>query len=412
MYSSAVPIYCHVPLQTETIAAKDGMRYKLTPFAYKEQKSSFQQQIRLDKNIQISRRLSTYSIYYHRRPQEPWFNIRITLERSDGDAKSRGEPAIPAASLRKPWSEFQRLHYLLLTDEFGCNEEVKAQLPPLPPGPTLPTSSRGRGDGHGSGRSNCNVADGLDAYLKALLGVPAVVQSQVFSGFLEHSRHVEGEGLGGWGGGCRSRAESGKSNNDKNSTGGGAPKAPETAVDFLLQPFDYREAYVPRRSVHTECIDVLRGESVVWKFEVLDHLDINFSVVFRPHPVALPPGVVDDGNTSHFTLSNDAVPKRDASSEATSSAKPNERTRRSGWWGGGGSGSATVTSRENGESKEKADSGAKSGKRAEEGGGGGSEGAQKVNKEEKDQTVHLPTRYSTGGGDLVQGSFTCPSDGT
>lgn len=348
-----------------------------------------------------------YSISYRRRPQEPWFNIRITLERGDVDAKSKGEPAIPATSLRKPWSEFQRLHYLLLTDEFGCNEEVKAQLPPLPPGPTLPTSSGGRGD---DGRCNAEVADGLDAYLKALLGVPAVVQSQVFSGFLEHGRrHGEGEGLGGWGGGCRSRAESGRSNNGKNSTDDEVPKAPETAVDFLLQPFDYREAYVPRRSVHTECIDVLRGESVVWKFEVLDHLDINFSVVFRPHPVSLSPGVLNDGNTCHFTPPSIAVPKGDASSEATSSRKPNGRTRRSGWWSGG-SGNATVTSRDNGESKQKTESDAKSGKCAENG-GGGSGGARTVNKE-KNQTVHLPTRYSTGEGDLVQGSFTCPADGT
>ena len=289
-----------------------------------------------------------------------------------------------------------------MTDEFGCDEDVKAQLPSLPS--ELPPTTNGGNDG--DMKSNADVvAGGLDAYLKALLAVPAVVQSEVFSGFLEaQGRRCEereeggggGDVGGGWSGG--SRAE--KVNNiygDTNIHGTGAPRTPETAVDFLLQPFDYGEAYVRRRSKHTERIDVLRGESVVWKFEVLDHLDINFSVVFRPHPVPLSPLVPEVA-----TCENDgAEPSENPSLKATTSSKPNGRSRRSGWWGSGSGGDSNVGRR----GEVKAGCGAKAGAEA-----GGSERESALAP--KKQIVHLPTRYSTGGGDLVQGSFTCPADGT
>ncbi|CAN0321634.1 unnamed protein product, partial [Hapterophycus canaliculatus] len=115
--------------------------------------------------------------------------------------------------------------------------------------------------------SSADLAQGLDAYLKGLMVIPAVVRSQVFSGFLEeHSS------------GSRRHGHAGEAGEE----------GPETAIDFLLQPFEYGQAYVPRRAEHTESIDVLRGESVVWKFEVMDHLDIDFSVTFRPRPVTSP----------------------------------------------------------------------------------------------------------------------------
>lgn len=359
--------------------------------------------------------------------QEHWFNIEITLERDDGNGDSAGERRPPqaavvrAASLRKPWSEFLRLHYLLLTDEFGCDDEVKEKLPALPAGPSKPTSGDGGGGTSSnegsyscgvsvdsSGISSAEIALGLDAYLKALLAVPAVVQSQVFSGFLEKSRGQRRadreeeqeeerrragsatgwrrEGCSGWGG------------------GGEARKSPETAIDFLLQPFEYSKVYLPRRAQHTESIDVLRGESVVWKFEVLDHLDIDFSVTFRPQPAAaapFPPHDVGDGGQLSVGAGGPVAPEsspgpRGLRGEASSSAASNDRRssseaegKLSRWWGrGGGAGCKSAI-------------GAAASDRA----GGGDGG-------EKEQTVHLPTRYSTGGGDPVQGSFSCPAAGT
>lgn len=362
--------------------------------------------------------------------KEHWFNIDITLE-PDGEGLAAGEgppPPVHAASLRKPWSEFQRLHYLLLADEFGCDEAVKEKLPALPARPTTAVarggvagvSSCGSGGG-GSGStddsfgssvnssSSAELAQGLDAYLKALLAVPAVIQSQVFSGFLEeHSvrrRHR----------GTNNKDEEKESGGDGSagvcSAGEEARKSPETAIDFLLQPFEYGRAYVPRRAEHTESIDVLRGESVVWKFEVLDHLDIDFSVTFRPHPLAAsshrpaeadedggrPPtaeqeedrGVLDDGvglpsSPGPRGAGNGGVATSSANGDRGSTEAGRKRSR---WWGrsGGCEGAAGDAD------------------------GGTGEGPVSATKGE---TVHLPTRYSTGGGDPVQGSFSCPAAGT
>ncbi|CAM9431368.1 unnamed protein product, partial [Ectocarpus fasciculatus] len=380
---------------------------------------------------------STTTDLYDESAEEHWFNIDITLE-PDGEGLPAGEgppPPVHAASLRKPWSEFQRLHYLLLADEFGCDEAVKEKLPALPARPPSAVtrggvagiSSCGSGGGGGGGgggsgstdgsfgssvnsSSSAELAQGLDAYLKALLAVPAVIQSQVFSGFLEeHSRR-------------RRHRSPNKDDEEKESGGDGsagacsageeARKSPETAIDFLLQPFEYGRAYVPRRAEHTESIDVLRGESVVWKFEVLDHLDIDFSVTFRPHPLAAssrrPPEAGEDGGRPPTAeeeeedcgvLDADADLPRSpgprgvgsggvAASSANGDGGSTEAGRkRSRWWGrsGGCEGAA--------------------------GGADGGTGGGGVNAP-KGETVHLPTRYSTGSGDPVQGSFSCPAAGT
>eukprot|EP00903_Cladosiphon_okamuranus_P007092 g6891.t2 len=396
---------------------------------------------------------------YDESAEEHWFNIDITLERDGGQGMGDRPPAVVrAASLRKPWSEFLRLHYLLLTDEFGCDEAVKEQLPALPAGPPRPTSdgvagvssSSGGGGGGGGGggtssnESSCNgsidansssssaeIARRLDAYLKALLAIPAVVQSQVFSGFLEKKssgqrRADRGEeqeeerrragsaagrrdGCSGWDGGGGGGA------------GGGQPhKSPETAIDFLLQPFEYSKVYLPRRAQHTESIDVLRGESVVWKFEVMDHLDIDFSVTFRPQPVGAgspfsPPDGAGDGDQfpgeaggAAVAVAPDASPGPRGAGGETSAAANNGRRSSEGegklsrWWGRGDGGAGCKSA----SFKSSVEAGAASDVAT---GGGGGEG---VAKEDKEQTVHLPTRYSTGGGDPVQGSFSCPAAGT
>ncbi|CBN75833.1 conserved unknown protein [Ectocarpus siliculosus] len=299
---------------------------------------------------------STTTDLYDESAEEHWFNIDITLE-PDGEGLAAGEdppPPVHAASLRKPWSEFQRLHYLLLADEFGCDE--------------------------------------------------------VFSGFLEeHSRRRHR--------GANKEDEEKESGGDGSagacSTGEEARKSPETAIDFLLQPFEYGRAYVPRRAEHTESIDVLRGESVVWKFEVLDHLDIDFSVTFRPHPLASSSrrpleadedggrpstaeeqeeedrGVLDAGvglasSPGPRGVGNGGVAASSANGDSSGTEAGRKRSR---WWGrsGGCEGAAGD---------------------ADGGTGGGAVSAP------KGETVHLPTRYSTGGGDPVQGSFSCPAAGT
>lgn len=362
--------------------------------------------------------------------QEPWFSIDITLERKDG------KPPAPNVSLHKPWSEFQRLHYLLFTDEFGCNEAVKEQLPTLPAGPRSPPTTNGDdtyagkdGEGGSSGGSggltgSPDLANGLDAYLNALLAVPAVVQSQVFSGFLEDRSSVETskEDVQEEESGGRSlvgRRTSDPSGGSRDSVGGGTHgenrslKIPETAIDFLLQPFDYGKAYLPRRAEHTERIDVIRGESVVWKFKVMDNLDIDFSAVFRPHPVAVPSRRFDHatgGSGSEATSTSNSDGDEKAMSSPTPKGESSAGTlksggttvaqkarRRSSWWGshndGGGGGAAPG---------------------APQGDGGGQGGEQVETEDEtlNDQAVHLRTRYGTGAEDSVQGSFTCPADGT
>lgn len=344
------------------------------------------------------------------------------------------------------------MHYLLLTDEFGCNTSVKDQLPTLPAIQELSVGSGDReGNGVGGGddgdakagglKSNKDeVAEKLDAYLNTLLSIPAVVRSQVFGGFLDDGSRreagAENDVENDTAKGQTSESDGGKGGAEAKGDADGAsgeelPREPETAIDFLVQPFDYTSAYVPRRASHTERIDVLRGESVVWKFEVLDHLDIDFSVVFRPHPVAvfahageadgLPPeetlsiprivgvgGGNDDGELPDGGATDAASAKDNAGGTESQGKGKNgspgdkgKRPRADGggsWWSGGSSAGV----------KERTDDdvqvlGGKAGAAA---------GATAGDDQGEESTVHLPTRYSTSGEDPVQGSFTCASDGT
>lgn len=356
--------------------------------------------------------------------QEPWYSIEISLEGERGGGSGSAAHPPPRALLRKPWSEFQRLHYLLFTDEFGCDEAIKDQLPSLPTGPTAyPNISSGNGEDDGEPElgkkiARNDVAGDLTIYLNALLAIPAVVQSQVFSGFLGDRRRRSAPSRADGDDSC---AEWG---DGRDGRGGEGPQEPETAIDFLLQPFDYTSVYVPRRGSHSEQIDVLRGESVVWKFEVLDHLDINFSVVFRPHPVVVPSHRPDsgddlavDGGAADYQVTSSVGrpvspgPKgtKSADSPAASPDTVNaevdggtnsRRRRKSGWWG-----MVSVSQRASGKNDMIVDrNGATEGLRYNH------SGDDETSSQEK--TVHLPTRYSTGGGDPVQGSFTCPADGT
>lgn len=357
-------------------------------------------------------------------PQEPWYSIEISLEDERGSGGGSTAHPLPRASLRKPWSEFQRLHYLLFTDEFGCDETIKDQLPLLPAGPTVDSNTNSSGnsgdDGEpelGKKRARSDVASDLTIYLNALLAVPAVVQSQVFSGFLDDRRRRSAPAEAGGDDTC---VESG---DGRDGRGGEGPQEPETAIDFLLQPFDYTNVYVPRRGSHSEQIDVLRGESVVWKFEVLDHLDINFSVVFRPHPVVVPSHRHDagddlaiDGDVAEYQVMSSIGRPSSPGPKGTKSADPlvaspdtvdakvdagtnSRRRRRSGWWGMG-----SVGQHASGKDDMTTDrDGAREGVRYSDSSG---------DEASREKTVHLPTRYSTGGGDPVQGSFTCPADGT
>lgn len=367
--------------------------------------------------------------------QEHWFNVDIALQREVGSPGEKPAAFVSAASLRKPWSAFQRLHYLLLADEFGCDAAVKERLPSLPAGPakltsgavsgissssndsgntTTTTSSSGGGGVGTSSSSSAEIAQGLDAYLKALMAIPAVVRSQVFSGFLEeHTRSRR----------RRHRSHTGEAHeDDRNNDGGGGDgsnlgsggdgeeagrKGPETAIDFLLQPFEYGQAYVPRRAEHAESIDVLRGESVVWKFEVMDHLDIDFSVTFRPHPVTsprLPPKDDEDDNDE------------DGQSAVTEAGSPGPRSSAAPTSEDGGSGCSAETgggrSRWWSRSGNVGEESAPGGVPADVTNGGTGGGGETTPKDKTVQTVHLPTRYSTGGGDPVQGSFSCPAAGT
>ncbi|CAM9915648.1 unnamed protein product, partial [Scytosiphon promiscuus] len=404
---------------------------------------------------------------YDESAEEHWFNVDIAFQHDAGASGSpREEPAalVPAASLRKPWSAFQRLHYLLLADEFGCDQAVKEKLPSLPAGPakvtsgavsgisgssndsgdtTTTASSSGGGGGasinSSSSSSSAELAQGLDAYLKALMAIPAVVRSQVFSGFLEehgsssssrsrrrrHAGEAETDGQSDDGDGGSGGGGSNVDSADGAGAGGkeeAARKGPETAIDFLLQPFEYGQAYVPRRAEHAESIDVLRGESVVWKFEVMDHLDIDFSVTFRPRPVTSPrlplePDENDEDNDSDNDDAADAA-AADADTQSPPAAPPSPGPRdvsggastiedggscsaeagglRSRWWSRGGNAREEVAP----------------GVSADGTNGVTAGDGESTPKDKALQTVHLPTRYSTGGGDPVQGSFSCPAAGT
>ncbi|CAM9133102.1 unnamed protein product, partial [Discosporangium mesarthrocarpum] len=288
--------------------------------------------------------------------QEPLFQIDLNL--------SGGASPETLASLRKPWSEFQRLHYLLLTDEFGCNEEVKGQLPdlPTPPGTDCSPSSVPVDE----------LAQSLQEYFNQLLKMPTMMQSNVFSGFLDEQSRW------GWGSpGVEDQDAGGKGSLKEDSEHDSGPKPngkSTSAIDFLVQPFDYSKTYIPRRTSHRVDIDVLRGESVVWKFIVADHMDIEFSVNFRAHPVGPP-----------------LLLLRPPPSDGVEAGP-------AGGAGHAGGSSAAV---EDGAASEEANV-APSASQEEDSDG-----------DSMQETVHQPTRYCTGNAaHPVRGSFTCPTDGT
>ncbi|KAG5192945.1 hypothetical protein JKP88DRAFT_260832, partial [Tribonema minus] len=190
--------------------------------------------------------------------QEPWFEVIIHLAASP-DPQQPGTPPPPPppakhACLRKAWSDFQRLHYLLLTDEFGCDDAVKALLPPLP------TLAPGDADA---------TAAALNSYMQRLLAVPAVLASAKFSGF-----------LGGDGGSPPEGGSAGGGEGEGGEAGGRGE--PQTAIGFLLQPFAPHCVYVPRRQEYSRELVILKGESVAWRFDVDCGLDIDFTVEFTP----------------------------------------------------------------------------------------------------------------------------------
>jgi PX domain len=166
--------------------------------------------------------------------------------------------------LRKAWSEFSRLHYLLLTDTFGCDEAVKAAMPPLPQLQAQHVQA---------------AAQGLTAYFEQLLDIPAVAHSPMFTGFLggelrSSSSSSDAAGLSTAAGAttaaagptAAAAAASGSGGAAAGPTAaaaaasgsGGAAAAPLTAIGFLLQPFEPHSVYVPRRSEYTRELSVLK----------------------------------------------------------------------------------------------------------------------------------------------------------
>jgi PX domain len=141
--------------------------------------------------------------------------------------------------LRKAWSEFSRLHYLLLTDTFGCDEAVKVAMPPLPQLQAQHVQA---------------AAQGLTAYFAQLLDIPAVAQSPMFTGFLggEVRSSTDADGLSTAGAATAAATT---------AAGGAAAAAPLTAIGFLLQPFEPHSVYVPRRSEYTRELSVLKVRS-------------------------------------------------------------------------------------------------------------------------------------------------------
>jgi PX domain len=173
--------------------------------------------------------------------QEPWFDVHITAAQIGGEQCT--------TRLRKAWSEFSRLHYLLLTDTFGCDEAVKAAMPPLPQLQAQHVQA---------------VAQGLTAYFAQLLDIPAVAHSPMFTGFLgselrSSSSSSDAAGLSTAAGATTAAAGPTAAAAAASGNGsGGIAAAPLTAIGFLLQPFEPHSVYVPRRSEYTRELSVLK----------------------------------------------------------------------------------------------------------------------------------------------------------
>lgn len=232
--------------------------------------------------------------------QEPWFQVEVRSLQTDG-SESR-------TRLRKAWSEFQRFHYLLLTDEFGCDTEVKAQLPALLDPPP---------------NDNKLTATALTEYFNKLVRVPAVNQSPMLASFLDE------------------KSFQGRLPDAENLVNRGSEVAPthRSAIGFLLQPFTPHCVYVPRRGEHTRELIVLHGESVVWRFEVEGYLDIDFSVEFEPR-VLEKHTVLNPDVRPHTTYTGYTTQSSPAAAKDISSVVHVHRVTRYG--GGGGDGIGAV----------------------------------------------------------------------
>lgn len=58
-----------------------------------------------------------------------------------------------------------------------------------------------------------------------------------------------------------------------------------TALDFLLQPFDRLNFYIPSRKDQFYDFDLQKGSSLVWRFHVAGGYDVGFSVHFKEYRV-------------------------------------------------------------------------------------------------------------------------------
>lgn len=120
------------------------------------------------------------------------------------------------------------------------------------------------------GSTDAQMAEALTTYLYDLMAIPDVTASRQFLSLL----------------------------NDHDGAGGAETSglAPESAVDFLLQPCAPTSLYVPRRTKHEEDVEVSAGSTVLWRFSVGDGLDISFKGTFRPHA-----GTADTAPTEDLT---------------------------------------------------------------------------------------------------------------
>ena len=82
---------------------------------------------------------------------------------------------------------------------------------------------------------------------------------------------------------------------DQNST-------PLTALDFLLQPFENQQIYIPRYQQYYVDVRLEKGETLVWRYQLGCGQDVDFFAIFcasmfrsiKPHTIASTNSVDDD----------------------------------------------------------------------------------------------------------------------
>ncbi|EWM22485.1 conserved unknown protein [Nannochloropsis gaditana] len=174
------------------------------------------------------------------------FDVELAL----AEAGSKSHTII----LRRDYQEFRALHLAL--DNLITSSKKDVTLPALPQ--------------YMEGSTDAQMAEALTTYLYDLMAIPDVTASRQFLSLL----------------------------NDHDGAGGAETSglAPESAVDFLLQPCAPTSLYVPRRAKHEEDVEVSAGSTVLWRFSVGDGLDISFKGTFRPHA-----GTADTSPTEDLT---------------------------------------------------------------------------------------------------------------